>query len=51
LAGGPAQLAREYGVVLESGYVDECHCCYLVRKALVDRFPEHLAPRQVYALK
>ncbi len=49
-AGGPRQLASEYGVRLEDGYVDECHCCYAVRKALLDRFPEHLAPRQVYGL-
>jgi hypothetical protein len=49
LAGGPAQLARQYGVPL-SGYVDECHCCYAVRRALLDRFPEYLAPRQVYGI-
>ncbi|MBI4958314.1 MAG: radical SAM protein [Desulfovibrio sp.] len=48
--GGPAELARRYEVSLDGGYVDECHCCYLVRRALLDRFPEHLAPRQVYGL-
>jgi len=48
--GGPACLAREYGVEHQQGYVDECHLCYLVRRALLDRFPEHLAPRQVYGL-
>ncbi len=46
--GGPALLAREYEVDHEEEYVDECHFCYLVRRDLVDRFPEHLAPRQVY---
>ncbi|MEK7408613.1 MAG: radical SAM protein [Acidobacteriota bacterium] len=51
VAGGPLQLAREYGVALSDDYVDECHCCYAVRKALRDRFPEHLVPRQVYGLK
>lgn len=50
LQGGPARLAAEYGVPHEDGYVDECHLCYRVRLALVDRFPEHLAPRQVYGL-
>jgi hypothetical protein len=48
--GGPAQLARQYDVDLEGEYVDECHFCYLVRRALVDRLPEYLAPRQVYGL-
>jgi hypothetical protein len=48
--GGPAALAQEYGVAHEDGYVDECHFCYRVRQALIDRFPEWLAPRQVYGL-
>jgi hypothetical protein len=47
VAGGPAQLARQYGVPL-GDYADECHCCYAVRKALLDRFPEYLTPGQVY---
>jgi hypothetical protein len=50
LEGGPAQLAKRYGVRLHDDYVDECHHCYAVRKALVDKFPEYLAPRQVYGL-
>ena len=50
LRGGPAQLAREYGVPHEEAYVDECHMCYRVRRALIERFPEYLAPRQVYGL-
>lgn len=49
--GGPVALARQYAMDHEEGYVDECHFCYLVRRALVDRFPEHLAPRQVYGLE
>jgi len=51
LKGGPLQLAKEYGVPLADGYVDACHMCFEVRKALLDRFPEYLAPRQVYGLK
>lgn len=51
LAGGPAGLARAYGIVPEAGYVDECHFCFLVRRALLGRFPEHLAPVQVYGLE
>ena len=48
--GGPALLARHYNVASEEAYVDECHFCYLVRRTLVDTFPEYLAPRQVYGL-
>jgi len=49
--GGPALLAKEYDVKHEDTYVDECHFCYLVRLALIDRFPQYLAPRQVYGLE
>ena len=49
--GGPALLATQYDVDHEREYVDECHFCYLVRRALIDRFPEYLAPRQVYGLE
>lgn len=49
--GGPLLLAEKYGVALDGeGYVDACHMCYIVRRALVDRFPQFLAPRQVYGL-
>lgn len=48
--GGPALLAREYQVKHEDKYVDACHFCYLVRLALLDRFPQYLTPRQVYGL-
>jgi hypothetical protein len=51
LEGGPAELARRYKVTLKDEYVDECHFCYEVRKALLDRFPDHLAPRQVYGIE
>ena len=50
LEGGPALLARLYDVEHEEEYVDECHFCYLVRLSLIDRFPQYLAPRQVYGL-
>jgi hypothetical protein len=51
LRGGPAALAREYDLQPEERYVDECHLCYSTRLALVDRFPQYLAPRQVYGLE
>jgi hypothetical protein len=49
--GGPALLVREYGVKHDEKYVDACHLCYLVRRALLDRFPQYLSPRQVYGLE
>ena len=48
--GGPALLAEEYGIKHEEQYVDACHLCYSLRLALLDKFPEYLAPRQVYGL-
>ncbi len=44
-------MAKQYGLTLEKEYVDECHFCYIIRRTLVDRFPEYLAPRQVYGLE
>jgi hypothetical protein len=48
--GGPALLAKQYNVDIAGEYVDECHCCYLIRRNLIDKFPEYLGPRQVYGL-
>ena len=50
LKGGPSALADEYGIELRDEFVDECHCCYTIRKGLLERFPGYLAPRQVYGL-
>ncbi|MFC2083581.1 radical SAM protein [Bacteroidota bacterium] len=49
--GGPAQLAKEYNVEHEEEYVDGCHFCFLVRRALLERFPGYLAPKQVYGFE
>lgn len=51
LKGGPVELAREYNVEHEDGYIDACHFCYQVRRALVNQFPQYLAPRLVYGLE
>ncbi len=51
LKGGPAELARQYDIKHDTEYVDECHFCFALRKALIDRFPQYLAPRQVYGLE
>jgi hypothetical protein len=48
IAGGPKRLADAYSIRLTGDFVDECHYCYNVRKALIDKFPEVLAPRLVY---
>jgi hypothetical protein len=48
LSGGPAALAEALGVTPVDGYVDECHLCYLCRKAKREAFPELLTPAQVY---
>ena len=48
--GGPARLAQVYGIAPENGAVDACHLCFRVRRALIDRFPEYLTPRQAYGL-
>lgn len=50
LRGGPAALIAEYDVGRNDQYADACHCCYSARRLLLDRFPEYLAPRQVYGL-
>ncbi len=51
IKGGPALLAKEYQVKHDDKYVDACHFCYLVRLALLDKFPQYLTPRQVYGIE
>ncbi len=48
--GGPAELARELAISPDEGYVDPCHFCFSLRKEALERFPDHLGPRQVYGL-
>ncbi len=50
LAGGPAELVRRFGLSPAPGYVDACHLCYTARLALRARFPEILAPDQLYGV-
>ena len=45
---GPAGLINELGLNPEETYVDECHACFSLRRGLLDQYPIHLAPRQVY---
>ncbi len=48
LRGGPTQLVKEYNVAHAQEYIDECHLCYSARLKLRDRFPDILAPDQMY---
>jgi len=46
--GGPAALVKEFGLPHEQNYADACHLCYNARLLLRARFPEVLAPGQMY---
>jgi MoaA/NifB/PqqE/SkfB family radical SAM enzyme len=48
LEGGPTALVRRYALRHGAAYADACHLCYETRAALRGRFPEILAPGQVY---
>lgn len=48
--GGPKELASAYGFDPADQYADECHLCFETRRSLLKRFPQHLAPRQVYGV-
>jgi MoaA/NifB/PqqE/SkfB family radical SAM enzyme len=48
LRGGPIELVKDYGVSHREEYADACQLCYEARRDLRDRFPETLAPDQVY---
>jgi organic radical activating enzyme len=51
LRGGPAELARGYGLDCTSGYADACHLCYESRVRLRSRFPQVLTPDQMYGMQ
>ncbi|MFS8086378.1 MAG: hypothetical protein ACMG6H_12170, partial [Acidobacteriota bacterium] len=50
LSGGPAALVTEYNLQHDSLYADACHLCYAARTTLRPRFPELLAPDQMYGV-
>jgi hypothetical protein len=50
LSGGPAALVAEYNLPHASHYADACHLCYIARDNLRIRFPELLAPDQMYGV-
>ncbi|MFX1455633.1 MAG: radical SAM protein [Promethearchaeota archaeon] len=51
IRGGPAELVKEFKLDHDDKYVDECHLCYSCRLTLVEKFPNVLAPKQVYGLE
>ena len=50
LSGGPAALVTEYNLPHASDYADACHLCYEARTSLRARFPDLLAPNQMYGV-
>lgn len=48
LAGGPAALIDEYRLPHRQAYADACQLCYQARCQLRHRFPDELAPDQMY---
>jgi len=48
LRGGPAELVRRYEVQRGASAADACHLCYRARSDLRGRFPDILAPDQMY---
>ena len=48
--GGPVELAKKHSVDVGESFVDACHMCFLIRRVLIDRFPDRLAPPRVYGL-
>jgi len=49
-SGGPVALVSEYNLGHASHYADACHLCYEARITLRTRFPELLAPDQMYGI-
>jgi hypothetical protein len=50
LEGGPVELVQYYALPHEEGYADACHLCGQACRALRRRFPEILAPDQMYGV-
>ncbi len=48
LAEGPRGLVKRYDLDCRDAYADACHLCYVARDKLRRRFPELLAPPQMY---
>jgi len=51
ILGGPLQMAKTYHISHEDEYVDACHMCTNLCLELIERFPDYLAPKQVYGIE
>ena len=45
---GPLGLMKNSAIPPDTEYVNPCHCCYSIRRELIDQYPDWFAPRQVY---
>jgi MoaA/NifB/PqqE/SkfB family radical SAM enzyme len=50
LRGGPVELVKTYDLPHADSYADACHFCYESRVTLRSRFPDILAPDQMYGV-
>jgi hypothetical protein len=50
IEGGPARLVDLFNLPHADGYADACQLCYEARQTLRPRFPEWLAPDQMYGI-
>lgn len=48
IQGGPAELFNCFPLPQGDQFADACHACFTARKALLDPYPDFLAPKQVY---
>jgi MoaA/NifB/PqqE/SkfB family radical SAM enzyme len=49
--GGPVALIEKFGLPHDEVYADACHFCYVMRLLLRKKYPEILAPDQMYGEK
>ena len=47
-AKGPSSLVNDSADLPAEKFVGPCHCCYSIRRHLIDHYPDCFAPRQVY---
>lgn len=48
IRGGPVALVEKFGLPHNEVYAEACHLCYAMRLLLRDKYPEILAPNQMY---
>ena len=48
IRGGPVALVEKFNLPHDEAYADACHLCYAARLLLREKFPETLAPGQMY---